>query len=59
MLALTRKPGESIVIQTEQGTITVEVVAAHGQVKLGIHAPPEVPILRSELLQRETAPAAG
>jgi carbon storage regulator CsrA len=59
MLALTRKPGESIVIETAQGTITVEVVAAHGPVKLGIQAPPEVAILRSELVQREVAPATG
>tara|TARA_R110002072_G_scaffold126136_9_gene262920 strand:+ start:1059 stop:1178 length:120 start_codon:yes stop_codon:yes gene_type:complete len=37
----------------------MEVVAAHGQVKLAIHAPPEVPILRSELLQREVVQPAG
>jgi carbon storage regulator len=47
MLVLSRKNGESIVID---GTITVTVLAFTGNVvRLGIEAPKEISILRSEL----------
>ena len=47
MLVLSRKQGESIVID---GDIRVTVLKAHGKViRLGIEAPKEVPIRRSEL----------
>src|SRR5579885_3258496 len=49
MLVLRRKAGEAIVLN---GTITIHVLAVEGErVKLGISAPPEVVIVRSELLQ--------
>lgn len=47
MLVLSRKAGESIVID---GRITVKVVRLEGDiVKLGIQAPPEVPVHRQEI----------
>jgi carbon storage regulator len=61
MLVLTRKIGEKIHLGDE---IVVTVTSISGQqVRLGITAPPEVPILRNELLVRaedstEEAPPA-
>jgi len=47
MLVLTRKLGERIVIGDD---IVVTVVAiGPGRVRLGIEAPPTVPVLRDEL----------
>jgi carbon storage regulator len=47
MLILSRKPGESIVID---GRIIVKIVRLEGDlVKLGIEAPPEVPVHRQEV----------
>ncbi|MGI6207298.1 MAG: carbon storage regulator CsrA [Anaerolineae bacterium] len=48
MLILTRRPGETVVIQ---GDIKVHVLAVEGdRVKLGVDAPRDVPIVRQELL---------
>jgi len=48
MLVLRRKAGEAIILN---GSITIHVLAVEGErVKLGISAPPEVVIVRSELL---------
>ena len=56
MLVLTRKPGESITIA---GGIEITVLRFKGQeVRIGISAPPDTKILRSELT-RETAEVAG
>ncbi|HEX3800413.1 MAG TPA: carbon storage regulator CsrA [Verrucomicrobiae bacterium] len=58
MLILSRKPGESIVID---GRITVTVIRSEGDiVKLGIAAPREVPVHRQEVyeeIQRNNAEA--
>ena len=49
MLILSRKEGESIVIGEN---ITVKIVSAEkGVVKIGIEAPADISILRSELLR--------
>jgi carbon storage regulator len=49
MLILSRKPGESIVID---GRITVTVIRLEGDiVKLGIAAPREVPVHRQEVYE--------
>jgi carbon storage regulator len=49
MLILSRKPGESIVID---GRITVKVIRLEGDiVKLGIEAPREVPVHRQEVYE--------
>jgi len=53
MLVLRRKAGEAIVLN---GVITIHVLAVEGErVKLGISAPPEVVIVRSELLDNPGA----
>jgi carbon storage regulator len=52
VLVLRRKIGESIILD---GVISVSVLAVEGErVKIGITAPPEVTIVREELLK--TAP---
>ena len=49
MLVLSRKVGESILIS---GSIRVTVVqSANGRIRLGIDAPPEVKVLRAELIR--------
>ncbi|EFH84842.1 carbon storage regulator [Ktedonobacter racemifer] len=49
MLVLRRKEGEKILLA---GTILVEVLEVHeGRVKLGITAPPEVDIVREEIVR--------
>ena len=48
MLVLRRKVGESIILA---GVINVSVLAVEGErVKIGISAPPDVTIVREELL---------
>ena len=50
MLVLSRKLGESIVINEN---IRVTVVSIdRGKIRLGIEAPPQVEIMRDELLKR-------
>lgn len=49
MLVLRRKVGESIVLA---GVINIAVLAVEGErVKIGISAPPDVTIVREELLR--------
>jgi carbon storage regulator len=51
MLVLSRRISEELVIA---GNITITVVGIdRGKVKLGIEAPPEVPVMRQELLTRQ------
>lgn len=48
MLVLSRRAGQRIVLS---GGVVVTVVAMHGlQVRLGVEAPPDVSILREEIL---------
>jgi carbon storage regulator len=48
MLILTRRPGESIQVGQE---IEIAILEIRGnQVRLGINAPPDVLVLRSELV---------
>ena len=57
MLVLRRKAGEAIVLN---GVITIHVLAVEGErVKLGISAPPEVVIVRSELLENQGSMPGG
>ena len=61
MLVLTRRVGEEIVIA---GNIRVTVVMVRGEtVRLGIAAPPSVPVVRQELLAGRSegarSPASG
>lgn len=51
MLVLGRKLGEEILIG---GSIRVKVVAVdHNSIRLGIEAPPHVPVDRAEIRQRK------
>lgn len=57
MLVLRRKAGEAIVLN---GTITIHVLAVEGErVKLGINAPADVVIVRSELLEGQSSGPGG
>ena len=50
MLALTRKKGESLVINND---IEITILEIRGdQIKLGVSAPKEVPIYRKEVYTR-------
>ncbi len=57
MLILTRRPGETIIIETPAGErIQVTVLGIKGnQVRVGTEAPEDVQIMREELLEPETA----
>ena len=60
MLALTRKTGESIILDDEIEIVVVEVKGE--QVRLGIQAPKNVKILRKEIyeeIRSENLKAAG
>ena len=53
MLVLRRKVGETIILD---GVITISVLAVEGErVKIGINAPPDVTIVREELLRAVVA----
>ena len=60
MLALTRKKGESLVLNND---IEVTVLESRGdQVKLGVKAPRQVPVYRKEVylqIQKENEAAAS
>ena len=53
MLIVTRRPGESIVIELPDGEqIAITVLEVKGkQVRLGTDAPDDVPIVREELVE--------
>lgn len=57
MLVLSRRDGEKIQIGN-QITITV-VRVSHNAVRIGIEAPPELLILRQEVVPMAAAPAAA
>jgi carbon storage regulator CsrA len=51
MLVLSRKPNEKVLFPTINTAVRVVSIKG-GTVRLGIEAPPEVPILRAELQNR-------
>ncbi len=57
MLILTRRPGETITIETPAGErIQVTVLGIKGnQVRIGTDTPEDIRILREELLKSESA----
>jgi carbon storage regulator len=57
MLVLTRRVGEEIVVPQCQMTVTV-LEATAGKVRLGISAPPEVAVYRSEVCAKQQAKTA-
>lgn len=54
-LILKRSRGQAVIIETDRGPVTITVFC-DGQVKLGIDAPHEYRIVRSELLTRSMKP---
>ena len=51
-LILRRRDGEAVVLKTSDGDVKISVEVDGRAVKLAISAPPEVKILREELLKR-------
>jgi carbon storage regulator len=58
MLVLSRKRGERIVIPGCSVTLTVVAVEGN-RVRLGVAAPPEVAVVREELVRRRKARRGG
>ncbi|RLJ18640.1 carbon storage regulator [bacterium endosymbiont of Escarpia laminata] len=59
MLVLTRKPGEEVILHVGDIESVVSLEDLHSnQAKLGFEAPPEVKILRAEILE-DAEPVAG
>jgi carbon storage regulator len=56
MLVLSRKVGEKIVIG--EGIVLTVVKVDRNQVRIGIEAPPEVPVYREEIAPSRRAAAA-
>ena len=56
MLILTRRPGESLIIELPTGEqIQVAVLGVKGnQVRIGTQAPDDIQIMREELLESDT-----
>jgi len=54
MLILTRRPGETLIIELPTGELVeVTVLGIKGnQIKIGIDAPADIAIVREELLER-------
>lgn len=53
MLVITRKIGESVIID---GNIEIRILDAHGdKVRVGITAPKEMQVMRSELLDTQNS----
>lgn len=50
MLKLTRRTGETLILETETEQITIYFDLEGSQIKVGIDAPPSVNIVRGELL---------
>ena len=54
MLVLSRRTNQKIVLNTTDGPIKLTVVRiGGGQVRLGIEAPAEVHVVRSELIEAD------
>lgn len=53
MLVLTRMEGESILIGDDTRVTLLEIRG--GQIRIGIEAPRDVPVMRSELLEEGAA----
>ena len=57
MLVLSRKTDERIIIDEP---ITITILEVRGdKIRIGIEAPKEVPVLREELLVKDTAPVTA
>lgn len=55
MLVITRREGQRIVIPEAGIEIVVARIFDNGAVRVGVQAPPELTILRKELVSRQEA----
>ena len=56
MLVLTRREGDSVILETSDGPIEISIEEINGaQLRVGFKAPKSVRILRSELKEQESA----
>jgi carbon storage regulator len=56
MLVITRKAGESIIIELDGKKVEIDVIeTSKDKVKLGVEAPRDVKIVRSELMAAESS----
>lgn len=56
MLVLSRKENETIIISEGDNAVVVSILAINGnRVTLGVQAPREIKIMRSELVSKEMA----
>ena len=54
MLVLTRRVGETLLMETDEGVIEMMILGVRGsQVRVGISADDSVRVLRSELKEQE------
>jgi len=56
MLTLTRRPDQSIIIETTDGPIVITITGIKGnQVRIGFEAPDNVDIWREEIMENPAA----
>ena len=59
MLVLSRKVNEKILVPTIGLEMTILEVRRNGTVRIGFSAPPDVPILREEVVNKPSIKEAG
>lgn len=55
MLKLRRRPGETLIFETEQGRIRIYFGLDHQQIKLSIQVPKTINIIRGELPEADNS----
>lgn len=56
MLVLTRREGDTVILETSDGPIEVSIAEINGsQIRVGFKAPKSVDIVRGELKERDQA----
>ena len=56
MLVLTRREGDTVILETSDGPIEVSIAEINGsQIRVGFNAPKSVSIVRGELMKRDQA----
>ena len=59
MLVLTRREGDTVILETSDGPIEVSIAEINGsQIRVGFSAPKSVKIVRGEIKERDKADEA-
>jgi carbon storage regulator len=59
MLVLTRREGDTVILETSDGPIEVSIAGINGsQIRVGFKAPKSVKIVRGEIKERDKAEKA-